>query len=267
MRSGVSKILYQLFGAFGFEYIKVFARWVKGKEKFPGWKYAFLGQKKSMRKLLSHASAVLTASKHEQRKIEGDFQLKLTNSYVVHLGSEHISTSETKLQNRKGGICVARIERLKNQLNLIKAFNSLNENLKIVGQAATHQKDYWEACKQQAKSNIQFLGYLDGEELKDQFSSSKVHILPSYYETTGLATIEALKLGCRAVVSDQETQRELFGEHVFYCDPNQPEAIVQAVQEAMQNEQNHSDWVKENFSWVKAAHQISDIYRTISRNT
>ena len=54
-------------------------------------------------------------------------------------------------------LCVARIEGIKNQLNLIRALSGTNFHLLIIGSHSKNHKSYYEQCKAEAGSNIEFL--------------------------------------------------------------------------------------------------------------
>lgn len=265
-REGLSRFIFALFGTHGFEYVKTIARWLKGKEHFPGFAYLLQGQKASMLKILKHCKHVITASEQELRTIQRDLKTDFKSS-KINLGSEHLSIPSEEAIHKEGIISVARIERLKNQLHLIKALNKTHFTLKVIGNAAANQPEYAQKCWEIASGNIEFCGFKKGSDLSDQYKNAKVHAMPSYYETTGLSTLEALKAGCQVVISDRGAQKEIFGDHAFYCNPDNIESIKEAIEKAYLTPTDHSKWVKENFSWEKAAHEISHIYVSIYNNS
>lgn len=260
-----AKTLYRSCGKFGVEYLKVISRWVNGSDSFPGWKYLLAGHKSSMKKVLQKSRHVFTTSQQEASQIKKDLEQDF-NFSIVPLGSEHFTISEPP-QKRAGILCAARIEGPKNQLNLIRAVNGTSYTLMLTGNIATNQSDYAQVCKNEAGPNIEFAGRLSDFDLSKAFAAAKVHALPSYYETTGLSTLEALKSGCQAVITGRGAQKELFEGHAFFCDPDSPESIREAIEKAMYSEDDHSNWVKENFSWAKAAKDILDIYKTVLNPT
>lgn len=262
--SGFRKFLVRAFGKFGVEYFKVIGRWLKGGDSYPGIAYLLRGHKKSIQKILKSSSHLICASKQEQLAIHKDFGINLPSS-IVQLGSEHISSMNTDDKNQ-GISCVARIEGLKNQLNLIKALNDLQLPLSLIGNAAKNQANYFQLCKREAQANISFKGQLTKEEVQNVLSKSSVHAMVSYYETTGLSTIEALKLGNQVVISDRGGQKEIFGEHAFYADPEDTASIKAAIQKGLNSNSDHKEWLANNFSWRKAAHEISDIYQRLASN-
>ncbi|MDZ7847527.1 MAG: glycosyltransferase family 4 protein [Owenweeksia sp.] len=259
---GLGRIIAAFSGKHGLEYLKTTARWVKGQEIFPGFSDLSLGQRGAIRKILTKAKKIITASTFEKELIQHDFKDVADQHFAkVNLGTEHFNTNPG--QPQRAVACVARIEGLKNQYHLIKALANLDIPLHLYGQAAKHQPAYYKMCRSVSGNNISFKGYQSQKELAKLLPQYKVHALPSYYETTGLSSLEALKAGCQVVVSNRGSQPQIFGEHAHYCDPAAPTSIAEAVKKAMYTRGNHVSWVKENFSWEKSAHEILDIYNKI----
>ena len=175
-----------------------------------------------------------------------------------------IRDQKSQIRNPESGIlCVARIEGIKNQLNLIKALNHTEFHLTLVGRAAPSQREYYNACKRIAAPNIQFIDHLRQEELLEHYLQSKVHILPSWFETCGLSSLEAAAMGCNIVVTDKGFPREYFGDKAFYCDPGDPASILEAVKKASSSPSDPSLRAKiyEQFTWPIAAQKTLSAYQ------
>jgi glycosyltransferase involved in cell wall biosynthesis len=162
-------------------------------------------------------------------------------------------------------VCAARIEGLKNQLNLIKALNNSSFTVLIVGEPAPNQNRYYKKCRGIAADNIIFTGRLTQKELAAFYRRAKVHVLPSWFETCGLSTLEAAAMGCNVVITDKGYTREYFGDDAFYCDPSDPASILYAVKQA-----SKSDCRKElqrkilnNYTWQRAAAVTLKAYKKI----
>ena len=85
---------------------------------------------------------------------------------------------------------------------------------------ATNQNDYYLKCKKIAASNIHFVDHFPQEELIKYYQKAKVHILPSWFETCGLSTLEAAAMGCNIVITNRGYASEYYDGHAFYCDPS-----------------------------------------------
>lgn len=255
----IRKLLRNLFGKHGSEYLKSILRWLNGSDNFPGWTYLVQGQWLSVKRILQKSEAVVTASKFEQKMISRDFPNLKLSFKLIALGVEHFK-AETTLTRHKEIACAARIEGLKNQLGLIRALKGTDYSLDLYGEVAKNQKSYLNACQFVGMEKVMFKGQRTHEQLQKTLSTYRVHALPSFFETTGLSSLEALAAGCQIVVSDHPIQKEIFGEHAHYCNPAIPDSIARAINEAMSDNSDHRLWVQQKFSWKKAAQEISDIY-------
>lgn len=102
-------------------------------------------------------------------------------------------------------IFVGRLEKQKNLVNLIQAFNLIQKRLYIVGSGSLEQE-----LKYIAKDNILFLGQLNNSEVRSLLHRSKTFILPSFYEGTPKALLEAAYAGCSLIVTPAPGIKELF---------------------------------------------------------
>jgi glycosyltransferase involved in cell wall biosynthesis len=166
-------------------------------------------------------------------------------------------------------LCVARFEGLKNQLNLIKALNNTEYSLVLAGDASPNQKKYYRHCQQIAAGNIRFTGRLPQAELLKYYRKAKVHILPSWFETCGLASLEAAAMGCNIVITDKGFASDYFGDNAFYCDPADPQSIYEAVHSAAIQplQTNLQTRVMKEFTWEQAAIQTLGAYRKVLSGT
>jgi glycosyltransferase involved in cell wall biosynthesis len=160
-------------------------------------------------------------------------------------------------------LCVARIEGIKNQYNLIRALNNTPYRLLLIGDAAPNQTGYYMQCKKIAAENISFIDYLPQEQLAGYYAAAKVHVLPGWFEVCGLSSLEAAALGCRIVITDNGYARSYFKDDAFYCDPEQPGTILEAIKEAMAAKNNGElqERIIQNYTWQKTAEKTQSVYK------
>jgi glycosyltransferase involved in cell wall biosynthesis len=102
-------------------------------------------------------------------------------------------------------------------------------------------------------------------QLVQYYQQAKVHVLPSWFETTGLSSLEAAAMGCRVVISDRGDAREYFGSEAFYCDPGSPKSIYDAVEKAAVEPKNsYLEYkVRTSYSWKRTSLQTLQAYNQI----
>jgi glycosyltransferase involved in cell wall biosynthesis len=265
-RKGLSGFIFRMFPARTNEYIKTVLRWILGKDKLQSKDYLWRGQARSMRFILQRAEMILPNSRKEYNEMVKVFTI--ANSYTIvpnGIDEKLFSPYESGVKEKNLVVCAARIEGLKNQLNLVKALNNTEFNVLIIGDAAPNQKNYYRYCRKIAAGNIKFIDRVQQEELLDYYKKAKVHILPSWFETCGLSSLEAAAMGCNIVVTKKGFTREYFGEEAFYCDPENIESIYAAVQKASGTppQKNLQAKVFNEYTWQKAAAQTLKAYKKV----
>jgi glycosyltransferase involved in cell wall biosynthesis len=246
------------------EYLKTIARWLLGKDHLASTDYAWKGQRKSIVEILKKAAMILPNSISEYQRITKTYSCKTKYRIVPNGVDQHLFQRNCAVKkDTRMVLCVARIEGIKNQLNLIKALNNTRYNLLLIGSHAPNQKDYYNKCRSIAAANVSFIDHVPQDELVKYYQQAKVHILPSWFETTGLSSIEAAVMGCNIVITDKGDAKEYFGSNAFYCDPGQPQSILAAVEKASNCKYNENlhQMILKRYTWKQAAIQTLKAYQ------
>ena len=263
-RKGMAGIVLRNFSSNNNEYIKTCARWIRGKDSLRSVAYLWKGQLRSIREVLRKAAAILPNSESEYKKLTKLYG-ETKNYTVVPNGVDHAlfhDRTET-VKDDKLVLCAARIEGIKNQVNLIRALNDSPYTLMLVGSAAPNQQAYFRACRKIASKNIVFREHVSQEALLAYYQKAKVHALPSWFETCGLSSLEAAAAGCNVTITEKGYTREYFGSDAFYCDPSQPESIYAAVETAAQQpaRKKLQQKILNDYTWQKAAILTMEAYK------
>ena len=261
------RILKKIFGIDNIEYLKTLGRISKRQDKLTDYKYFFLGQKKSITKILKNAKLLLPNSNNEYHRLLKCYGIKqkykvIPNAIDIEIFSDKKGTDKKYEIFTDSIICVGQITPIKNQLNLIKALNNTNYKVFIIGSPSSNAKRYFRKCQKIAADNINFIPYVKQDELSKIYSKAKVHVLTSWFETTGLVSLEAAYSGCNIVITNKGDQYEYFNDHAFYCDPNCPLSILEAVNKAFKAKFNHmlKRKIESNFTWEMTAKKTHEAY-------
>ncbi|MBX3379457.1 MAG: glycosyltransferase family 4 protein [Phycisphaeraceae bacterium] len=185
-----------------------------------------------VRSVLDTVRVILPNSIEEKRVIEQRFGATPACVVVpnaVDSAVFHPLTGAPDDPPRAGVLCVGRIEPRKNQLALVRACRGLDETLTIIGTPGRHSGSYAERVRSEGGPNVRFLDPCAPEQLLAHYRSNLVHACVSWYETPGLASLEAGVCGCRLVLTPGGCTREYFGEHAVYADPACEKSIGEAV--------------------------------------
>ena len=266
-RHGASAFLFKFLSPDFIEYLKCIARSLKNGEKIKSAYYLFNGHKRAIQKIIKKAALLLPNSQNEYERLV--FSYSISKKYrIIPNGMDknlfNPRSSEAERDDRLV-LCVARVEGRKNQLNLIRALVNTSYRLVIIGARSTNQKSYYEQCKRAAAPNIQFFDFLEQEALLDYYRKAKVHALPSWFETTGLSSLEAAAMGCNIVITRKGDAFEYFKDDAYYCNPESPESIFQAVEQAASQAipTGLSNFVREHYTWENAAKKTLEAYKEI----
>jgi len=264
-RKGISGFIFHLFSSDFNEYLKTISRWLLGTDVLKSKSYLRKGHKRSVREILKRTALLLPTSKAEFLNLKEKYSVERPYSIVPNGVDAGIFIPNGATRNNHLVLCAARIEGIKNQLNLIRALNNSEFTLMIVGEPAPNQKKYFQRCRSIAGVNIIFAGKLSHEELAKLYKKAKVHVLPSWFETCGLSTLEAAAMGCNLVITDKGYTREYFGDEAFYCDPSDPKSILDAVRKAADTgaQKSLQEKILDRYTWRKAAEATLEAYKKI----
>jgi glycosyltransferase involved in cell wall biosynthesis len=217
------------------EYFKTLGKYLLKNEKVSTRRFFFKGHKQSIKYLLRNATMLLPNSCSEYTRLKKDYGIEQRHEIVPNAINPELFNEDASCE-RNIILCVARIEGRKNQLNVIRALNNTNYHVVFIGASSQNQTKYVAQCKLEAATNIEFIDHLPQHDLLKYYSKAKVHVLASWFETTGLSNLEAAAMGCNLVLGDKGDVRDYFGEHAFYCDPGNPESIKAAIDKAWASE-------------------------------
>ncbi len=184
--------------------------------------------------------------------------------------------SDSKLPNPLGFqdyiICVGRIEPRKNQIKVIEAVNCLrkekNMDIRLVFIGSMNSEKHFEYKYKFRKTLKQYtwIKHIESvpyDVMPAYYKYAKVGVSASWFETTGLTSLEALFCGSNAVASGKRA-KEYLGDLVSYCDPGD----VNSIQKAIDTEYfNQRPTVPENmfkeYTWENAAKKTLEVYHKL----
>jgi glycosyltransferase involved in cell wall biosynthesis len=268
-RKGLAGKVFSIFSRDSIEYLKVIARFIVNAEKIISPGYLLLGQKRAIKKIIARSGMLLPNSYSEYQRLSSNYGINKAFRVIPNAIDPSLFNENSGTQVRRDNliICVGRIEGRKNQLNLIKALNNTKFQLVIIGSSSPNQMKYYNNCKEIAATNVSFIENILQEKLIEYYRSAKVHALPSWFETTGLSSLEAAAMGCNIVITDKGDTREYFENYAYYCDPASPQSIFDATCKAA-GDSIGSELQKKIFNqytWSQAARLTLGAYEEIIR--
>lgn len=238
---------------------------------FFAYRYATAKQLSPFKDFLETTDIFLPNSQLEATVISRE--LRITNNFLVvpNAVDKNISCVEPDLFTEKYGLkdfvlFVGRIERRKNVLKLLEACKNLCLPLVIIGHHNPWEKDYFARFMEEAQHspNVHFIGFLppNSRELLSAYAAARVFVLPSLFETPGLAALEAGLCGCNLALTNGGSTKEYFGNYAVYFNPLSSEDIQTRLMEACLRPKNNElrDHILKNFTWEKVAEKTMLAY-------
>jgi glycosyltransferase involved in cell wall biosynthesis len=220
------------------------------------------------RRLFMESDLLLPNSDGEMAEINRVYGVGKRRYKAVRNAIDAERYAETPSKERKGYVLsVGRVENRKNSLELIEACEEAGLQLVLIGGIAKGQP-YEDRCLELIKKyDFDYLGLKKPEEITAYYYEAKVHAIAAWYETPGLASMEAACGGCNIVSTDRGSTREYFDDLVYYCDPFSRASIVKALKEAMGAEPDFDlrDKIMHEYTWDGAAADTLAGYKELVR--
>jgi glycosyltransferase involved in cell wall biosynthesis len=257
--------------------LKIFYRALKNPEKRIPAGYALAyGLKKLHTKALKLANKVLVQTQLEAQDLKetykNDFEWIIVPNGV---GEVFLQVSQETIKPILDFsdyiLCVGRIEARKNQLGVIEAVKTLRKEtgqdfkLVFVGQLSLSHKQYTSLFKHELSQNnwITHIEKLDYQDMPAIYKYAKVSVSASWFETTGLTSLESLYCGTNSVASGNRA-KELLGNMVSYCEPGSVESIASAISTQLASPRPQiSAEFKNQYTWKNAATKTLKVYQDL----
>jgi glycosyltransferase involved in cell wall biosynthesis len=160
-----------------------------------------------------HADRVLLTSRSDKEFIKRHFgvsdgQVKVIPNFV---DTDLFIPGESEREEGRV-IFVGRLEKEKNLINLITAMRGLNLRLVVVGSGSLRKE--LATLAQERGVPVEFKGSLGQREIVKELQQSDIFVLPSIYEGSPKALLEAMAVGLPAVGGNNEGIREVITDGV-----------------------------------------------------
>lgn len=92
-----------------------------------------------------------------------------------------------------------------------------------------------------SESNIQYLQYVEDDDLPLIYNLSKVFLFPSHYEGFGYPPLEAMKSGIPVVSSNAGSLPEIIGSNIPMADPDDTDSFVNEIEKLLFQDEYYNE--------------------------
>ncbi|HET6273292.1 MAG TPA: glycosyltransferase [Bacteroidota bacterium] len=155
----------------------------------------------------------------------------------------------------------------KNVLALIRALGQIDHPSVIVGRIIPGP--YGDACVKEAVKHKQILllHSLDSSSdmLASAYAACDVFVLPSLFETPGIAALEAGLAGAKVVITPHGGSKEYFGTMATYVNPLSVDSIRDGIVTTLHARRNPGlrEHIRKEFLWQGVAKKTAAAYREL----
>ncbi|MFA5833207.1 MAG: glycosyltransferase [Bacteroidota bacterium] len=155
----------------------------------------------------------------------------------------------------------------KNVLQLIKALKQIDHPAVIIGKVSGTPEG--KKCLEEAKGskNILIIDGLenDSEMLASAYAACNVFVLPSLFETPGIAALEAALAGAKIVITPYGGTKDYFNSMATYVEPGSVESIKSGIITSLnaQKKPMLKEHMKKEFLWSRVAEKTLAVYKQV----
>jgi glycosyltransferase involved in cell wall biosynthesis len=215
---------------------------------------------------MARADVIVANSRAEARLVEDDAVGPMPAIRVAYSGVDQsfFAGSAARGRSMLGGdpfvLCVGRVEPIKNQLTLARAMRSVPRRLVLVGAVLPGNEGYLRACLATLPSLVH-VPHVDRSLLPHLYAAADAHALPSWYETTGLATLEALAAGTPCVAGRGPCVEDYFDGRVRLHRPGDERGLRASILGALGEARGRGRELAARFNWERTAEELLDAYQ------
>lgn len=256
----------------GMERLKAIGKYVLRGERSEGARYLIRHSFHRMQlEILESCDVFLPNAKTEMDKIEeclgfhSDDFVVVPNAVDVSCITTAKNTASDDFKRYKNWIvCIGRIDIRKNQMGLIKAIEGSDYKVVFVGRKSPGHREYADRVVStiEANENMEWIEQLSNTDIYRLCGECRVSVLPSWFETPGLVSLEAAAMGCNVVVSPEGTTKDYFGSSAFYCNASDPSSIRSALDKAYNADYDDKfgEKILREYTWEQAAKKTLEGY-------
>ncbi|MCD8301382.1 MAG: glycosyltransferase, partial [Prevotellaceae bacterium] len=139
-------------------------------------------------------------------------------------------------------------DRQKNVARLIEAAKRYGFPLKLAGHLHGEREAQWLHGLIDGARNIEYVGEVSDEELRNLYKRAKALALPSLHEGVGMVALEAAAYGCEIVLTNVGAPKEYYDGRAILVNPASVDEIGESVMKAL----NEGHAQPELMSYVKS---------------
>lgn len=218
---------------------------------------------KKFKYAVNHADKIVAISEQTKRDIISFYGIPNDRIDVIYQGC-HPAFKQTKSDQEKTTLRekynlpsnfvlnVGSIEPRKNAFQIVKAIESIDIPLLIIGKDTTYSAQIKQYIEQKGLGNrINIIQGFTMQELAIIYSMADIFVYPSIYEGFGIPIIEALYSGIPVITTNSGVFPEAGGPYSYYVNPNDIEEIRHGITSILNNSDMRQNMITKGLAFAQ----------------
>lgn len=232
-------------------------------------------------KSINKAELVVTISESTKRSIISHYSVDEAKISVVNPAVNHDIFSPPSEEAKaavkskykipkKYFLYLGTIEPRKNIINIIKAYKSLEVDLKnnyclvLAGGQGWLDQEIKTEIELSSKENILVLGYVDQQDMSSLYSGAEAFVFPSLYEGWGMPVLEAMACGTPVITANNSSLPEVSGGAAIMLKKNNTLELANAMKKLVNDKSVSVKYSKLGLDRVKKIRWKEEAWKLLS---
>jgi glycosyltransferase involved in cell wall biosynthesis len=157
----------------------------------------------------------------------------------------------------------------KNVETLVKAMKDVDNDIKLIINGKPNESLTKIMNELNINNRIQFIGYVEDDDLPIMYNFAKIFVFPSLYEGFGLPPLEAMKCGCPVISTKTSSLPEVVGKEGMLISPHITKEWSNGIGLVLNDKILYSNMkacglIQANkFTWEETIKKTLNVYRAI----
>jgi glycosyltransferase involved in cell wall biosynthesis len=242
---------------------------ISGDYSTPEFRERFTAQ---ARAAAERSDLIIAVSAFTARQLQQLLHVEPSRIRVIHHGVRPVVLTAPPIAREQMILSVGAIQRRKNTVRLVEAFEQLDPGWKLV-LAGSSGFDSHEALQRIERSprkrDIQVLGYVPDSQLEELYGRATIFAFPSLDEGFGMPVLDAMARGVPVLTSNVSAMPEVAGGAALLVDPMDVASIAEglsrlALDSALRDTLIQAGMARaKGFSWEESVEATWKVYREL----
>jgi len=226
------------------------------------------------RDICEWAVKVIPNTSDELKIISEGLSITKEKFRIIHNGvSDRFLNADPGLFEKKYGmkdfiLCVGHLgPARKNVLSLVKALSKINHPAVFIEKIIPSTESEQILKYAGENKNLKIIDAMDNNSpiLASAYAACNTFVLPSLYETPGIAALEAALAGAKIVITPYGGTKDYFKDMAEYVNPYSVDSIRDGIEKTLNKPKDDKlkEHIKQNFLWDKIADETINIYNEV----